>query len=303
MASSKKSILKTSTQAASALNELEAATTVNEVGSAYHVEDQPQSQHQSFRQSLGDKERERRWIRSNISMKICCSYRENPKLKDYCMCGRRKHKEHTPEALDNPCEGKWSADSEECVQEMPTTAYGEIEFPNANIAKFVRVAADTDMDDVMCLLTKYWGLQKPNLLISVTGGAKNITMSKKLKVAFKTGLLKTAQTTGAWILSGGNHDGVMKYVGEAVNMLQSSSKVVAFGIAPWGTVANKRELSSAQGVWPAYYQLRDEVSKGSKNANLDPNHTHFMLVITELSASLVRRSTLEGSWKSVFLRC
>lgn len=48
-------ILKTSTKAASALNELEAATTVNEVGSAYHVEDQPQSQHQSFRQSLGDK--------------------------------------------------------------------------------------------------------------------------------------------------------------------------------------------------------------------------------------------------------
>jgi len=35
---------------------------------------------------------------------------------------------------------------------------------------------------------------------------------------------------------------------------------------------------SLQGVWPAYYQLRDEVSKGSKNANLDPNHTHFMLV-------------------------
>jgi len=56
----------------------------------------------------------------------------------------------------------------------------------------------------------------------------------------------TTYLSGAWILSGGNHDGVMKYVGEAVNMLQSSSKVVAFGIAPWGTVANKRELSSAQ---------------------------------------------------------
>ena len=28
-------------------------------------------------------------------------------------------------------------------------------------------------------------------------------------------------------------------------------------------------------MWPAYYQLREEVSK---NANLDPNHTHFILV-------------------------
>lgn len=51
---------------------------------------------------------------------------------------------------------------------------------------------------------------------------------------------------GAWILSGGNNDGVMKYVGEAVDMLQSSRKVVAFGIAPWGCVANKRELSSPE---------------------------------------------------------
>lgn len=39
----------------------------------------------------------------------------------------------------------------------------------------------------------------------------------------------------------------MKYVGEAVSMLQSSTKVVAFGIAPWGTVMNKKELT-ARGV-------------------------------------------------------
>lgn len=51
---------------------------------------------------------------------------------------------------------------------------------------------------------------------------------------------------GAWVLTGGNNDGVMKYVGEAVDMLQSSRKVVAFGIAPWGCVANKRELSSVE---------------------------------------------------------
>lgn len=45
-------------------------------------------------------------------------------------------------------------------------------------------------------------------------------------------------------MTGGNHHGVMKYVGEAVSMLQTSSKVIAFGIAPWGTVMNKKELTS-----------------------------------------------------------
>lgn len=60
----------------------------------------------------------------------------------------------------------------------------------------MRVADDTSMDEMMYLLTEIWGLQQPNLLISVTGGAKNITMSKRLKDTFKRGLLKTAQTTG-----------------------------------------------------------------------------------------------------------
>jgi transient receptor potential cation channel subfamily M protein 2 len=52
------------------------------------------------------------------------------------------------------------------------------------------------MSDMMKLLTEVWGLQPPNLLISVTGGAKEINMSNILKEAFKKGLLKTAQTTG-----------------------------------------------------------------------------------------------------------
>ena len=49
---------------------------------------------------------------------------------------------------------------------------------------------------------------------------------------------------GAWILSGGNNHGVMKYVGEAVEKLQASQKVVAFGIAPWGCVSNKLKLEN-----------------------------------------------------------
>lgn len=51
-------------------------------------------------------------------------------------------------------------------------------------------------------------------------------------------------------MSGGNNHGVMKYVGEAVSMLKSSTKVVAFGIAPWGTVMNKKELTSVNVSYP-----------------------------------------------------
>lgn len=52
--------------------------------------------------------------------------------------------------------------------------------------------------------------------------------------------------TGAWIITGGMHAGVMKHVGEAVQEYQTAeghqAKVVAIGIAPWGCVNNKQSL-------------------------------------------------------------
>ena len=54
--------------------------------------------------------------------------------------------------------------------------------------------------------------------------------------------------TGAWIVTGGMHAGVMKHVGEAVREFTvaqgSKSKIVALGIVPWGAVNNKEALVS-----------------------------------------------------------
>ena len=52
--------------------------------------------------------------------------------------------------------------------------------------------------------------------------------------------------TGAWIITGGTHAGVMKHVGEAVKdfglATSSQNPVVAIGIAPWGCVQNRELL-------------------------------------------------------------
>lgn len=47
-------------------------------------------------------------------------------------------------------------------------------------------------------MTQHWGLDVPNLLISVTGGAKDFNMKPRLKSVFRRGLVKVAQTTGVW---------------------------------------------------------------------------------------------------------
>ena len=62
--------------------------------------------------------------------------------------------------------------------------------------QYIRVDVDTKMSDMLDLMMQVWGLDKPNLLISVTGGAKNFQMHKRLKETFRRGLMKTALTTG-----------------------------------------------------------------------------------------------------------
>nr|ALC76696.1 transient receptor melastatin 8 variant 5 [Homo sapiens]ALC76698.1 transient receptor melastatin 8 variant 8 [Homo sapiens] len=59
-------------------------------------------------------------------------------------------------------------------------------------------------------------------------------------------LIYIAQSKGAWILTGGTHYGLMKYIGEVVrdNTISRSSEenIVAIGIAAWGMVSNRDTL-------------------------------------------------------------
>lgn len=56
--------------------------------------------------------------------------------------------------------------------------------------------------------------------------------------------------TGAWIITGGTHTGVMKHVGQAVRdyALSNSmhSQIVAIGVATWGIIHNRETLVHAE---------------------------------------------------------
>ena len=60
----------------------------------------------------------------------------------------------------------------------------------------MRVSYKTDLETVITLLTSkhYWHLKKPELIISVTGGA-NLNLHPLLKDTFCKGLVKVATTT------------------------------------------------------------------------------------------------------------
>ena len=62
--------------------------------------------------------------------------------------------------------------------------------------QYIRVSSETSAEVLYQLMTECWKLNPPNLLISVTGGAKNFYMKTHLKDKFRRGLIKVAQTTG-----------------------------------------------------------------------------------------------------------
>uniref|UniRef100_A0A8C8FNT2 Transient receptor potential cation channel subfamily M member 2 n=1 Tax=Oncorhynchus tshawytscha TaxID=74940 RepID=A0A8C8FNT2_ONCTS len=211
-----------------------------------------------------------------VSDGFCIDY------KGICKCGyQRIH--HVDDSIkpENYLGETW--DRHRHVHEVPTDAYGDIWFGGLGqkIGKYARVSADTSPDLLYQLLTEQWKLPPPNLFISVTGGAKNFYMKPHLTALFRRGLIKVAQTTGAWIITGGTHAGVMKHVGQAVReyVLSSGSmegQIVAIGVATWGAIHNRRPLVHLEGRFPAHYSL-DMQSQGHLSC-LDNNHSHFLLV-------------------------
>nr|XP_039250494.1 transient receptor potential cation channel subfamily M member-like 2 isoform X2 [Styela clava] len=179
-------------------------------------------------------------------------------------------------------------------ENVKTNAYGEIDFVREKtmIAKYVRAADDTDEQDLYDLLNKYWKLNPPNLIISVTGGAKNFALRTRLKEVFRKSLIKAAKKTGAWITSGGTHVGVMKHVGKAVEsyetIKQDRKRVITIGIAPWGAIFGNEKLVNMNTEQndsmiqpPKVYD--SDMTKLNQNetkqfTTLDDNHSHFILV-------------------------
>ncbi|XP_045396755.1 transient receptor potential cation channel subfamily M member 2 isoform X2 [Lemur catta] len=233
------------------------------------------------------------WIPENIKKKECVYFVESSKLSDagkvVCECGytREQHLKEATKPHDSR-DTEW--DPKKHVQEMPTDAFGDIVFTGLGqkVGKYVRVSQDTPSSVIYHLMTQHWGLDVPNLLISVTGGAKNFNMKPRLKSIFRRGLVKVAQTTGAWIITGGSHAGVMKQVGEAVRDFSlggsyKEGEVITIGVATWGTIHRREGLvhptvsaAGTEGGFPAEYTL-DEEGQGSLTC-LDSNHSHFILV-------------------------
>ncbi|CAF1621290.1 unnamed protein product [Rotaria magnacalcarata] len=159
------------------------------------------------------------------------------------------------------------------------------------------------------LLRDKWELPPPELIISVTGGARSFNLSQQSRTALQKGLVAAAVTADAWVFTGGTHAGVMKDVGEAfekwtyktTSVDKTHTRVPVIAIASWYYTANYRQLIqqrsqklntnstpiSTFGTVADHEKLYRccAPQKTSISYPLDPNHTHFILLDDNCGAS------------------
>ncbi|XP_058029129.1 transient receptor potential cation channel subfamily M member 6 [Ahaetulla prasina] len=172
---------------------------------------------------------------------------------------------------------EWSVEKDTKIS--PTDAFGTINFQDSDHtyhAKYIRTSYDTKLDQLLQLMIKEWQMEFPRLVISVHGGIQNFKLPSKLVQLFSKGLVKAAETTGAWILTEGINTGISKHVGNALKFHASQylRKICAIGISPWGIIENQKELIGKDVVC-LYQTLGNPLSKLN---TLNSMHSHFILV-------------------------
>ncbi|XP_044898419.1 transient receptor potential cation channel subfamily M member 6 isoform X4 [Felis catus] len=199
-----------------------------------------------------------------------------------CYCGRLIGDHHgidyswTISAANGNENEQWSV--EKHTTKSPTDTFGTINFQDGehtHHSKYIRTSYDTKADHLLHLMLKEWKMELPKLVISVHGGIQNFRMPSKLKEIFSQGLVKAAETTGAWIITEGINTGVSKHVGDALkaHSFRSLRKIWTVGIPPWGVIENQRDLIGKDVVC-LYQTLGNPLSKLT---TLNSMHSHFIL--------------------------
>ena len=83
--------------------------------------------------------------------------------------------------------------------------YGHINFGTGRKPRFITVSSSTcKLADVLAeFMQHYWKLKKPEVLISVTGGAGNFDLDRDVKSVFDQGIVKAISSAQAWVVTGG----------------------------------------------------------------------------------------------------
>ncbi|XP_027211632.2 transient receptor potential cation channel subfamily M member-like 2 [Penaeus vannamei] len=198
---------------------------------------------------------------------------------------------------------------EKDIKEFPTDAYGSLFFrqdPKGffKVAHYIRLSDDTrtwrssqeppsannDNPEVLQLFVHVWNLlepEPPRLVISFTGDEKRFSLEGVKKKTFMAGLMKTVESTNAWLLTDGSDSGLAKVVGQTVSQMQTITEVdgrqmpqiKCIGVTSYSSCKNKDSMLNTNVKnrnKKHFYESPTCAQDGDLVLNSD--HTHFLLV-------------------------
>jgi len=83
------------------------------------------------------------------------------------------------------------------IEEEASNGPQETEAPSENDSSRQTQSADPAVGKAWEIVTNYWQLEEPKMIISVTGGARRFYMKQRLLKSFKRGLMKAATAAGS----------------------------------------------------------------------------------------------------------
>ncbi|PAV61018.1 hypothetical protein WR25_04380 [Diploscapter pachys] len=225
------------------------------------------------------------WIEHTFEMRECIKFIAEEGNSEKCGCGAflsgHSHLAQSRFYVYNDAnkddDERWTISRH--TQTAPTNAFGTLVFQggtHSHKAHYVRLAYDSDPNDILYLMEHVWGLSPPRLVITVHGGMSNFEVQAKLGQLFREGILKAAQTTGAWIITSGLDSGVVRQVALAMDEAGISarmrSKITTIGIAPWGVIKRKERMLGHD-----ISVMYDVEAFGSGVGILNDRHSFFLL--------------------------
>ena len=154
---------------------------------------------------------------------------------------------------------------------------------DAAVSPYVVISDSTKVGRFCWFLERYWGLQRPDLIVSVTGSAGSMHLSWSNAQFVADCIANLAQTARCWFISGGTDSGIMQLVGDCMWMRSVNQPLI--GIVPFGAVKGARTLKGNAGrTVPAHTGSRASSSRRVNSSSADEGvalngwHTHFIMV-------------------------
>ncbi|CAF4372091.1 unnamed protein product [Rotaria sp. Silwood2] len=132
-----------------------------------------------------------------------------------------------------------------------------------NDALYVRLDIETQLSKIGNILFKIWKIPKPNLIMSIIGGAKYFKLNSKLASSVINGIMNVALKSNVWMITTGYDIGIVQLVGQAIHTFQSRNpkrNMIAIGISKWGTpVVTIVVEGGTNTIENMYYDLKENI--------------------------------------------